>query len=1347
MEKYNDMFWGFDAGSESVGWAVTNSNYELLRIKGKTAFGSRIFDAAESCKTYGAIRKNKRRISRRKYRLELLESLFADEINKIDNTFFLRLDRATLKAKDKPELNKTLLFIKPGQEKDFYKEYPTIWKLRKDLIDNNPKAFSDLRQVYLAIHHIMKYRGNFIKEGVSFSFDDYDENLFESANQELKNIFSSISEEEYNDIFTKESFKQILSIGIDKNLGTVKKRTQLLQLFDCEHLKSYLTVFSNLAIKGEAKIKDIVDSSKLEGNDTIAFDDSYDEKESTYADLLDNAFVIVKAAKMCYDTISLKKLLNDDKYLCYSMDRVYQNHRKDLSLLKKTLIDIDNKLSLKGANRTYFKIFKDKNSDKNYPAFVNKGTNNSEKRPTINVLNNFILETITPHQELIDSNDFDYLKTKLDNKDFLSIIANHSTSVIPHQLHLQELKMILDNASKHYPFIGKIKDKIISLFLFRVPYYYGPLDDRSKFSNVVRKSNEKINAWNIKSIIDDNATKKNFITKLTKNCLYLSGCKVLPQASIYYQDYIVLDRLNPMQINGNRITPELKEELLNFIFSRSKTSISDIKKYLKNLPEFNSDLAISGVAKEVDFNSSSRFALKELFDLEKDMDLVEDLIFIATIYKDDKSLLKSLLHEEYASLTKPQINAILGLATSKWGSFSKEFLTELRYVDDNGVVYSILDLLFQTNLNLQQILFNEKYNFQALINQYNYEARGEISDKEAIEEILASVPSLFRRTIYQTLAICDDLHKLTKKTPQKIFIEVTRTEDLKKKGNPTNSRYKELKTFITSLKNDVDAVLKDHIDEVEKQLELINASHALKLKSKTVYLYFKQLGFDMYSGNKIDFNEMLFNRAYDIDHVIPQSLIKDDSLDNLVLVNRNANQKIKSDFFPLPPEVKTEKNIALWKYLFKLKCISEKKYNNLMRTTPLTFEEVNQFIARDINALNYSNIALRDILAIKYPKAKLVFSKAKFPSYLRKTLNIAKNRDLNDAHHAVDAYLNIVAGNILTTVFSNPRRLYEEKLHDSNKTLNMESILDHHMKLDNLKDLVIKNCLRHDILVTYKIAYYNKALYKQTIYSPLKKNIISTHTAKDNPLNKIEYGGYSYFKNSFLYLVTYQQKKKTYKKLLPVKYLYEKQFSENELIDLIIKENKLENAENITIIAKIFFNQKLSLNGGIFTLYTRGDDLNLKNAYQTYIDNDDLVYLKTANKYISELDVDIDKKTFFTHRKDEKGVTISKKKNQEIFLRLIKRSFDSHFDTITYMNKIRSLSSNNSFNSLNLKEQVEILNEVIRFFSKKPQYFKLDKTRQKPLDCIYRISGNITPYNIGIIYESPTGLVSKKKMV
>lgn len=60
MEK--NYYMGLDMGVGSVGWAVTDSEYELLKINRKYAWGSVLFDASE-----GAGERRLHRCARRRY--------------------------------------------------------------------------------------------------------------------------------------------------------------------------------------------------------------------------------------------------------------------------------------------------------------------------------------------------------------------------------------------------------------------------------------------------------------------------------------------------------------------------------------------------------------------------------------------------------------------------------------------------------------------------------------------------------------------------------------------------------------------------------------------------------------------------------------------------------------------------------------------------------------------------------------------------------------------------------------------------------------------------------------------------------------------------------------------------------------------------------------------------------------------------------------------------------------------------------------------------------------------------------------------------------------------------------
>ena len=161
---------GLDGGSGSLGWAVTNEKYEIQRSHGKALWGVRLFDAAETADERRGFRTNRRRLDRRNWRLELLQEIFAEEINQVDDGFFLRMKESRYLPEDKrdkagncPELPYALFVDRDYTDKNYHKQFPTIYHLRKWLMETSETP--DIRLVYLAMHHLVKHRGHFLFSG------------------------------------------------------------------------------------------------------------------------------------------------------------------------------------------------------------------------------------------------------------------------------------------------------------------------------------------------------------------------------------------------------------------------------------------------------------------------------------------------------------------------------------------------------------------------------------------------------------------------------------------------------------------------------------------------------------------------------------------------------------------------------------------------------------------------------------------------------------------------------------------------------------------------------------------------------------------------------------------------------------------------------------------------------------------------------------------------------------------------------------------------------------------------------------------------------------------------------
>lgn len=92
---------GLDLGTGSVGWAVADEYGELFSFKGKTTWGSRLYPTAQTAADTRLKRGQRRRYARRRWRLNLLQNLFEEEINKVDPEFFTRLRQSQLLKEDK----------------------------------------------------------------------------------------------------------------------------------------------------------------------------------------------------------------------------------------------------------------------------------------------------------------------------------------------------------------------------------------------------------------------------------------------------------------------------------------------------------------------------------------------------------------------------------------------------------------------------------------------------------------------------------------------------------------------------------------------------------------------------------------------------------------------------------------------------------------------------------------------------------------------------------------------------------------------------------------------------------------------------------------------------------------------------------------------------------------------------------------------------------------------------------------------------------------------------------------------------------------------------------------------
>lgn len=379
MENSNNSkkyYLGLDMGTDSCGWCVTDDKYNIIRSHKKTygpdgklikregchLWGARLFGPANTAKNRRLNRTARRRLARRRRRIILLRELFQPEMDKIDPNFFRRLDQSNLWNEDKDkelQMEHNFLFNdKDLTDKEYYKDFPTIYHLRKAMVNGltinghyyDPKKQFDIREVYLVLAHMIKYRGNFLMEGdVKDSVVDstYLKQCFDNIDNLIKN---SIDEDNAD----KEDDDKIIPSEYCFNVD-IKRANKLINLFKNESGKQNLKDSEKIEfgknltgirqsllslINGSAvSLKDLLPKDQILdeefGKNKIDFSKESFENDLDSYNLNDFYSQVLLEAKKIYDFRILAYLLHNNGLLCDAMVNVYDEHKEQLAALKR----------------------------------------------------------------------------------------------------------------------------------------------------------------------------------------------------------------------------------------------------------------------------------------------------------------------------------------------------------------------------------------------------------------------------------------------------------------------------------------------------------------------------------------------------------------------------------------------------------------------------------------------------------------------------------------------------------------------------------------------------------------------------------------------------------------------------------------------------------------------------------------------------------------------------------------------------------------------------------------------------------------------------------------------------
>ncbi len=1352
-----DYYVGLDIGTNSVGHAVTDEQYNLCKFKGEPMWGVTLFDEAELSVNRRNVRSARRRLDRRQQRVQLIMELFAGEISKLDENFFKRIKESYHRSENEgPNVEKVRIFDNYKEQKEYVSKYPTIHHLITELMDNSEPH--DVRLVYIACAWLVAHRGHFLSE--------VDKNNIEAVT-DFKNVYDNfvtyIEHDEYylpwqQDIDI-DLIADVLKIkrGISAKTKTLSevlfKDKKVPNKIDDAHEYRYDLIIK-LICGGKVSLKELFGKEEYEDLEEKQVSlDMDDEKLAVIMQSIGDDFGLIMVLKAIFDWSVLVDALRGETTISKAKVTVFEQHQKDLRYLKNFI--------KKYAPEKYNDIFRSLNTPNNYAAYVGKNKNCCENSKVKKAKNKedfckyvqSIVKKITPESD--DIKEYEDMIMRLEVKSFLPKQVDSDNRVIPHQLYWYELNRILDNAKEYIPFLKETdmdgitgKDKILSVFEFRVPYYVGPLKEKSnpKLNHwMVRKAQGRIYPWNFENIVDLDRSEDEFIKRMTNSCTYLPGEDVLPKSSLVYCAFEVLNEINNIKINGDEIPVEAKQAIYENIFMQyDKVTPKRIFEYLVSNGWINADAVMSGLDTTVKSSLKPfRIFRKLIHSGALSYNDAEKIIERAT-YSEDKNRYTKWLQKEYPNLPESEIKYISGCKFKTFGRLSRKFLCGIEGCDrEIGEKFTIIRAMWETNNNLMQLLSN-KFTFMDSVNDFSKEYYGlhKVTLSERLDEMYVS--NAVKRPIIRTLDILKDIVKVKGQAPKMVFVEMARGASEEQKGKRTDSRLDQ----IRKLYENVDT---EYVRELNHILDEWGDTAHNKLQSDKLFLYFVQLGKCLYTGQTIDIHSVISGDGkYNIEHIYPRSFVKDDSvINNKILVDSNVNGE-KSDTYPVDPVI--QKNMyGYWKQLNKLNLLSDEKFKRLIRTSKFTEDEKFEFINRQLVETRQSTKVLATILKDLYPDTEIVYVKAGLVSEFRKHFDVLKSRSVNDLHHAKDAYLNIVAGSVWHHKFSS--RYYIKGVDNNVKT---EIVFTRPVKCG---DKVIWNgAVDKDRVV--KIARKNTA--HMTMYSYCKHSGQNGGFFDQNPLRKKEgliplkkdrpteiYGGYEKATVSGFILAKYTIGKKTEVSLVPLKLLNMKEFLENDNVAIEYVSRELgDKAQNVEILLNkriIKIGTIISLDGARFSIRGKADlsSIGIINVMPFITSYEFECYIKKLDSFNNK------------HKKNENIVWdelfdgISKENNKALYMHCMKKiatwPYNKRPGGLVVSEKIKKHVDD--FNNLEIYEQVTILLQIISIFGRTYQ-IDLKELKESSHSGIAKLSLNLSNWkkqytDVRIIDQSASGLFEK----
>ena len=355
-----------------------------------------------------------------------------------------------------------------------------------------------------------------------------------------------------------------------------------------------------------------------------------------------------------------------------------------------------------------------------------------------------------------------------------------------------------------------------------------------------------------------------------------------------------------------------------------------------------------------------------------------------------------------------------------------------------------------------------------------------------------------------------------------------------------------------------------------------------------------------------------------------------------------------------------------------------------------------------------------------------------------------KCREINDYHHAKDAYLNIVVGNIYHLKFTkNP--LYfiqrEKAKYSLNKMYAFDVVRNGEVGWKAGEDgsiaMVRWMMSKNNILFTRRNYEVKGKLFDLQLVAKGKGQLPAK--TSDSRLSNDKYGGYNKLTGAFFILVEHTYRKKRVRSLETVFLMYTEMYHKDperycrEILGL--QQTKI-------LIPKINIDSLVSFDGFRMHLSGRtGKQIIFKNANQLVLEPVWHQYIKNISKYLAQckaIGTDLPVTVF-------NGMTAEK--NEELYLLLLSKLQNPRYQVrlSTAANTVQEQTE--KFKVLSLANQCRILIQILNLFANNASSADFKLLNGKAGIGILLLSKNLENYNghsLKLIYQSVTGFLSSR---